>query len=316
MNDYEKELLRLYGETVMTLEEISKKVGISRNSAATILQKYDVVRKSKRIEVAKELYSTKQYSLSQLAVKIGMTRRTLTKYLKEDTAIEIFDPLKLYEYNEGYFKCIDSDEKAYWIGFICADGCIVEGKTQLALEIGLQERDREHLVKFLRALDFKENDIDKKIRVKNTRLKGKTYKSCSIAIYSTKMCQDLIKLGVITRKSLVMKFPTKISKQLIPAFLRGYIDGDGGYNIRYRSDGSKSVRLYITATEEFLNGFYNFYKGRVAATKLLGKKGTNVLQLEKAGGEAEYIIKDIYRDATVYLDRKYEKIRYILAREI
>ncbi|EKY27011.1 hypothetical protein [Clostridium celatum] len=311
MKDYEKELIKLYNETFGTLEEVSRVVGISRNKAASILQKYDVVRNSKRVEVAKELYSTKKYSVTQLAVKVGMTRTTLAKYLKEDNDIEMFNPLKIYEYNEDYFKCIDSDEKAYWLGFICADGSIVEAKTYLTLEIGLQLSDREHLVKFLRALSFKESDIDKKIRVKNIRLKDKTYKSCSIVINSTRMCEDLIKLGVVPRKSLVMKFPNKISKQLIPAFLRGYIDGDGGYNIRYRRDGSKSVRLYIIATEEFLNEFYNFYKRQVSPTKLLSKKGTPVRQLEKGGSEAEYIIRNIYEGATVYLERKYNKINYL-----
>lgn len=45
----------------------------------------------------------------------------------------------------------------------------------------------------------------------------------------------------------------------------------------------KSVRLYITTKKEFFNELYNFYKGRRATTKLLGKKGINVIKLKKCG---------------------------------
>lgn len=62
----------------------------------------------------------------------------------------------------------------------------------------------------------------------------------------------------------------------------------------------------------FLNEFFYFYKVQVSDTKLLGKKGTTVIQLEKAGSEAEYIIRNVYQGSIVYLEKKYNKINYLL----
>ena len=57
-----------------------------------------------------------------------------------------------------------------------------------------------------------------------------------------------------------------------------------------------------------MNEFFYFYKVQVSDTKLLGKKGTTVIQLEKAGSEAEYIIRNVYQGSIVYLEKKYNKI--------
>ena len=60
-----------------------------------------------------------------------------------------------YTYNENYFKIIDSEEKAYWLGFLYADGCITrfyrnEKLKSMSLELTLQSNDIEHLKKFLK----------------------------------------------------------------------------------------------------------------------------------------------------------------------
>ena len=47
--------------------------------------------------------------------------------------------------NENIFQQIDSNNKAYWLGFLAADGS-VKGNE---LSIGLSSKDRGHLAKFL-----------------------------------------------------------------------------------------------------------------------------------------------------------------------
>ena len=44
------------------------------------------------------------------------------------------------------FDTIDSEEKAYWLGFIYADGWISDANNCFTLT--LQQRDVEHLLKF------------------------------------------------------------------------------------------------------------------------------------------------------------------------
>ena len=50
--------------------------------------------------------------------------------------------------NKEYFKNIDTEEKAYWLGFIYADGYIIKSEKNYELGIELNYKDVEHLNKF------------------------------------------------------------------------------------------------------------------------------------------------------------------------
>lgn len=87
-----------------------------------------------------------------------------------------------YTYNKDYFKEIDSFEKAYWLGFLYADGCITrfykdEKLKSMSLEIMLQNDDKNHLIKFRDALDSN-------VPIKDKLVAGK-YKSSRIVINCT-----------------------------------------------------------------------------------------------------------------------------------
>jgi hypothetical protein len=53
-----------------------------------------------------------------------------------------------YTLDEHYFEAIDTEEKAYWLGFIATDGWI----TKTGLGIGLNVKDRSHLELFSRCV--------------------------------------------------------------------------------------------------------------------------------------------------------------------
>ena len=51
-----------------------------------------------------------------------------------------------YVYNKDYFEKINTSEKAYWLGFLYADGCITrfykgEVLKSMSLEITLKDAD-------------------------------------------------------------------------------------------------------------------------------------------------------------------------------
>ena len=52
----------------------------------------------------------------------------------------------------SYFHKIDSEQKAYWLGFILGDGYL--RKDGYAMEIGLKDSDVDHLLKFARAINW------------------------------------------------------------------------------------------------------------------------------------------------------------------
>jgi len=74
---------------------------------------------------------------SKIADKLGCGSTAIHHFLKKHS-IEPFtreDRVGL-EIDLDYFEVIDSPDKAYWLGFIVADGCIVFEKYQYILSVG------------------------------------------------------------------------------------------------------------------------------------------------------------------------------------
>lgn len=134
-------------------------------------------------------------------------------------------------YNENYFEKIDTEDKAYFLGFIFADGCIIydPSKYRYKIEIKLHPKDRhilESLIKFIEG--------EMKIWYDNNR------EMCQVSISGKKFVSDLIKLGLTPNKTFNLEYP-KISEKLEKHFLRGYFDGDGC--IRVRTDKRDNTKL-------------------------------------------------------------------------
>lgn len=242
-------------------------------------------------------------SLTSIEKEIGITRQTLSKYFKS-LNIEIRNPSKKYHYNEDYFKEIDTENKAYWLGFIYADGCINNIKNSKSLEIILTHSDKQHLYKFIKDID----GSNEQVKDKNVNLKGKVYPSCRVVVSSTNMCDDLISNGVTSRKSLTKEFPKHLRKDLVRHFIRGYFDGNGCIN----TSGNRR-RISITSNEQFLKSLINIFKELgVTPTKIIKDKRSKAKSYEKGGEGALKILSYIYSDSNIYLERKYAKANAVL----
>lgn len=114
---------------------------------------------------------------------------------------------------DNYFNKIDTQSKAYWLGYLYADGNI--NKKEKAVHLG--SKDIEVITKFKKTLKS-EYTLGK------TQIKSGSYYHTTI--YSKQLVQDLIKHGVVPNKTFIIQFP-KLRKNLIRHFIRGYFDGDG-----------------------------------------------------------------------------------------
>lgn len=201
-----------------------------------------------------------------------------------------------YSYNENFFEKIDNENKAYWLGFLYADGGINVGKRSKNLELTLGERDRDHLTKFVQ--DIQGN---MPLYEKTVKLKGKEYKSYRVTVCSSKLCEDLIKLGCTPNKSLTLTFPQDLEPHLYPHFIRGYVDGDGTISTR--------CRISICGTYDFLNSLQQHLVKELDVTevKILSDKRAKHYQYERVGANSLKILDYLYSNAEVYLDRKYDK---------
>lgn len=156
-----------------------------------------------------------------------------------------------YSLNENYFECLDSKDKAYFLGFIYADGFITKRSSGQNI-LGITLAESEPLDKFKKYIN-----CDKPIGIyKKTNSYSDKSVEHKLALISDKLVSDIEKLGVIEQKTLVLTFP-EMSEELIPHFIRGYFDGDGSVFI-HKDSRSKEVRDYlgisICGTKEFLEG--------------------------------------------------------------
>jgi hypothetical protein len=135
-----------------------------------------------------------------------------------------------------YFHTIDTDEKAYWLGFIAADGAIFCSGRQYSVTLDLQQRDLHWLKRF-----------------RDTIAPGATItkhgdRSFSASIGSQEMVRDLMALGIGPRKSNTLEWPGIPEAFVIP-FLLGYFDGDGSFTPR---TGRRGYQWLLLGTLDFL----------------------------------------------------------------
>lgn len=199
-----------------------------------------------------------------------------------------------HNFNYSYFSSIDSPDKAYWLGFIMADGCVYKGSDgkSLRLQINLQADDYEHLCKFQKAIQS------------NYKIQIKEYKGCKVAILkinSTQMCNDLIKLGVTERKSIICKYPnTPYDKD----FIRGYFDGDGCIS---KSNNGKWA-FSIVGGQDMIESIDDIVPVKMHIYKV---KHSSLVSLETSKhADISRIYEFLYSDKCTCLSRKFDKFKY------
>ena len=117
------------------------------------------------------------------------------------------------EFNEDYFENINTEDKAYFLGFIVADGCVQKNYFRII------QKETEILY------DFK-----KYIRFTGNIFTSKSKNISTISMSSNKTICDLNKLGIHSNKTMVIKYPI-IPRNLENHFMRGVFDGDGCVSI-------------------------------------------------------------------------------------
>ena len=206
-------------------------------------------------------------------------------------------------FDHNFFEALDTEEKAYWLGFIMADGCILETgkrKKQRTISIELALVDIRHLKKWHAAIKSTRS-INKYDRLRKNKGVGKIFRSAVSNHSSIKMAADLLKYGCTPRKTLVLKFPLNIPNGLLNHFIRGYFDGDGSFYLDRRYKTPQLIANFV-GTPNFINGIIgrlpvgskakHYKRGKVSTMFITGN--INAINFGRW----------LYNNATIFLDRK------------
>lgn len=208
-----------------------------------------------------------------------------------------------YTYKKDIFKKIETEEAAYWLGFILADGCLVQDAR---LSINLAEKDKEHLKKFCRFLQMPENEINAIIKNTVGGAYTKDNPTCALNICSKEIVQDLKEKNIFAAKSgkeipYICETP-----QLEKAYIRGIFDGDG--YIRSTQSG-----LGLVGSFEICSYVQNYINKYIVDTSSnhIREHGT-IWKFELSNRDfTKKILDFLYKDATIYLDRKFNLYKEI-----
>lgn len=238
----------------------------------------------------KELYLNSDLPLEKIGEIYNVSRETVTNFAKRQGwyGLRQDAPRATYQLNQEYFDVIDSEDKAYWLGFIAADGNI--RKDFLRLSIELARCDKNHLVKFRDSLNSNApiKDMDRE------------NPSSYIRINNKHLCLALANYGIVPNKSLTFTVKLDLIPQIyLKDFIRGYFDGDGSiYQDRRGSWG-----INFTGSHSFMAQLKELLPFEIYTND----RG-NYSSLETQSKTKIKIFLDfIYSNATIYLDRKYLK---------
>lgn len=220
--------------------------------------------------------------------------------------------MRKYKVNENYFEEIDTEEKAYWLGFLYADGCVTQA-TQLSkrLQVNLSIKDKEHLQLLKDSLDSTAK-IREFLNDSSKQGFGKS-EQCNLTINSNKLCNDLINKGCIPNKTNTANIPN-IDKMQLKYFIRGLIDGDGSFTKSPRKDCSGyRVQFELVGNSLNLIEFVrDFFLDNGINTNIYLRKTNNTKRLiTSSTKEISKMFELLYKDSKIHLQRKYNKSKEI-----
>lgn len=300
----------------MTVSEIAKRLNRSKYGIVYKLKDLNL-QKSKtqkwtneELDFLRENYKTMSYK------DIGNNlNRTCSAVQNKCKKMGLKKPDK-YFYNHRFFQFIDTEEKAYWLGFIYADGWVRKTNAGAELGISLQSGDVKHLLKFNRSINGNISIVD---RTRPFCIEGRTgVSTCStIRLYSTDMVNDLIRHGVVPNKSDKIQFPYLSSKFLMLAFIRGFFDGDGC--IMEQTKRKAITCNFTTISKNFIEDLRKWLYENIGVSSYIvqekrhNDKNKTCYRLYIKGLENSYIFtSSIYDNANIYLNRKYNLYHKIL----
>ena len=249
------------------------------------------------------MHETGNYSGNQLTNYFPISQVAINNLLRRNgyDAKSASELKRKYPIQEDFFDVIDTEEKAYILGLLYADGYNNTGRNSVSL--GLKETDREVLDKITALMQ-----PTKPLQYINTQNNGfkNSQNQYRLIIANKHISQRLVELGCGKAKTHNLTFPTEeqVPSHLIRHFVRGYFDGDGSVS------GDKQKQFCFVGTIDFLLPLQQILVKELnfSKTKLDRRHkdiDNNIRSLRYCGVNQCITFRDwLYKDATICMERK------------
>jgi len=183
-----------------------------------------------------------------IAEKYGVSIPSVVKILSQ-YGVPMWGMAQLFspDLDEGYFEEINSQDKAYFLGYITTDGCVFWKDAHHAfLTMELHKKDRCILEAFMKA-----------VRCNRKLVTNQRRDTVAATVTSTRMVRDLEKYCVRPRSSLTQKFWDAVPDEYLASYMRGLVDGDGSFGFYARPGRSvhkKAFRM-CSGSRDFIDAF-------------------------------------------------------------
>lgn len=210
-----------------------------------------------------------------------------------------------YRVNEEFFDTW-SDEMAYVLGFMFADGHVIDAPSVRAKYVCVSNTDRDRIESIKKLLNSA-HVVRIRPAVKNSK------PMYILRIGSARMYTQLLRLGITPRKSNSMQFPD-VPTAYVASFIRGYFDGDGCVHLSRNGSGAvnKLLTVFTSGSKKFLDELGELLGTRIGMShRNLYPHGSaeNAYQIRYATRDSLRLFSFIYNpglNPVLFLKRKYD----------
>ena len=268
-----------------------------------------------KADISEETLSNllKTNTIKEIAKILNVSETTIKRYKTKYGLKVNLDIIKqrnsekhtIYKCNKNYFDIIDTLNKAYLLGFLCADGFITD-RNEIGIMVSLKDID---VVKFFQ----QELQSNKSIKI----VEDTQYSTAELRIQNYQLVENIKKYGVVPKKSLILDIEkiiqlAKLNDKQISVFLLGYFDGDGCISIAHNQITQKEYfEMNVTGTKETVEYYKKYFNNHGTITKRhQDDKNNFTLQMSNNYSPIYNALNKIYKykdEITFCLDRKYKK---------
>lgn len=246
-------------------------------------------------------------TIQKVAKKLNISSDSVQKYM-------MMYNIPYTKYGKAVYTCDhnifdrETEVSFYLAGFIAADGSLQKRKYSKTLQISLSKKDAEHLEK-IKILLSSNNPI-KEYTIRPSGLVKTINYAVQLNIVSKNIFDDLGKFNIVPNKTKTYQFPEwLISHPLVHHFMRGYFDGDGSITNSGTEKRKYQKSFIMIGTKQFVEYYRNILVAQcnIHSPSIFFHNNSVYRFTCSSNKTVELIYNFLYKDATIYLNRKRDK---------